>query len=124
MKSLLKLVVCFSFGLVTLTSFSQSNKTDKYIPKSVYFLNAQNSNYQSSTFNLNSKLNFSSYKFISIEGQNFRKGQLNINSEAFKIKSSQLVFDSYKKLKEIEYLEKSFFNVSSLYDLPRKSRNL
>lgn len=124
MNSLLKLVVYFSFTLVTLTSFSQPIESKKSIPKSIYFSNTHNSNFHFSSFNLNEKLNFSTYNFLQIETLYFRKEQLNINLEAFKIRPSLLIFDSYKKLKETEYLEKSFFKVSSLYNLPRKNKNL
>lgn len=120
MKSFLTLIIFCSIYLISNNGFSQSSKTEEQIPNSIYF---SNSDYQFSTFNLNSKLNLNTYNFLQIENEYFRNGQINIYAEAFYIKPSQLVFDSYKKLKEKEYLEKSFFKVSSLYDLPRKNKN-
>lgn len=123
MKTILKLVTCIFF-LGTVSCFSQSENTELSVPNSIYFSNSLNKNYQFSTFSLNSKFNFSSYQFLNIEKQNFRKGQLNIHPEAFEIKPSQFIFDSYTKLKENEYLNKSAYNISELYNRSVKPKNL
>ncbi|MDV7186954.1 hypothetical protein R3X25_06640 [Lutibacter sp. TH_r2] len=121
MKTLSHFVIYSIFFLISFVSFSQTTKAKKPIPTSIYFLN---SNYQFSTFNLNSKLDLNSYKFLQIGNEYFKNNQLTINAKSFYFKPSEFIYDSFQKNKEKEYLEKSFFKLSTLYDLPRNNKNL
>jgi hypothetical protein len=105
------------FLISSFLGFSQEKelvKKDSILPQSIYAIPAFSNNINS-TFNLNNRLNFSSYQF---NQRVFENGFYHIPFYNITQSPSEYIYGSYIRNYETSVLQSAFFKVSDLY-LPR-----
>jgi hypothetical protein len=121
MKFRLQFLNCFIF-LVSTIAFSQGIKTTD-VPNSIYSFSYLSKN--TSNAELNSYALFSSkYQFLLLDSKSFRNSQLSINTKAFKIKPTYFFEEFIISEHEKNILQRSFFKINDLYELPRDNKRL
>ena len=114
-------MICIIFLLSTITYSQGLKKAD--IPNSIYTFNYLDKNTSNDVIDSNSLISFK-YQFLYLDSESFRISQLSINTKAFKIKPTYFFEEFIIREHKKNILERSFFKINDLYELPRNKTNL
>tara|TARA_R110001583_G_scaffold49099_2_gene153788 strand:+ start:8181 stop:8552 length:372 start_codon:yes stop_codon:yes gene_type:complete len=109
--------------IVTTNSFSQENvnPTNKtYLPESIYSSSLYQNSDLNSFYSINKKLDLKGYKFAIINPVSIEEGYFTIPFQKFDKVLTSYIFETYQDLYHNQDLKKSFFKVSSLYNVPNQ----
>lgn len=119
-KTSLILIAFFVFAL----SHSQEKelvKKDSTIPVSIYSIPTFSNNYYSS-YNLNSRLDLTSFQFLKFNKNSFEGGNFTVPFYKITQSPSEYIYDTYNKIYQYKVLNSAFFNVSDLYKVRPKNQ--
>lgn len=104
----------FVLIFILFTSFIFSQEKENSIPVSIYTNNAEFVDLNS-TYNINKKLNLTSFKFLFLNVRDIEEGYYTIPFYHNNNSPSIYIYDTYNKVYQTAELQKSFFKVADLY---------
>jgi hypothetical protein len=113
----LLLICLFSFATYSFSQEKIKNINKTFLPESIYSSSLNQNSDLNSFYNINKKLNLKSYKFAIINPISIEEGYFTIPFQNFDKVPTSYIFETYQDLYHNQDLKKSFFKLSSLYNV-------